>query len=257
MLLLLCFLKGLADLPESIQNGLLAAFRVGGLLIPAGQGHGKHRPPNRGDGKGQDHGCGGIDAEVFSQQHQGQAGNEGDDRADVTVGIAHGGNIVHTLMVGDLGKHGVIEHQTAVKAYLGDDENGQKHQPVLRHAQSGAAENAQNDHQQKQRLFIAPAVGKGAADRADDGNQNGGNRACVAPIAEVQVLVDPGRGGQGVKVDGKQGGHQQGKGGIADVVEDPASFQRRELELVFHIRFSLLSLFFVRAVPYIINQRLP
>ena len=101
------------------------------------------------------------------------------------------------------------------------------------HTQATAGDTAQKNGEQEDGLLELP-VGQRTADGGDDGNQNCGNRACVTPVAQVHILVDAGRTGQRIEVDGDQGGHQQGEGGIADVVEDPVALQCREFEFFFH-----------------------
>ena len=105
-------------------------------------------------------------------------------------------------------------------------------------SQGGTAENTQHDTQSEQRLFEAFVVRQGAADGADERNQKGGNGGGDAPVGEVLALRQPGGIGQGVEIDGDDGGDQQNKGGVADVVADPGFFQSREFELFFHIPLS-------------------
>ena len=105
-------------------------------------------------------------------------------------------------------------------------------------SQGGAAENTQHDAKGEQGLFKALVVRQSAADGTDEGYQKGGNGGGNAPVGEVLALRQPGGVGQGIEIDGDDGGDQQNKGGIADVIANPGFFQSREFELFFHIPFS-------------------
>ena len=100
-------------------------------------------------------------------------------------------------------------------------------------AQAGAGHTAENDRQQENRLF-KPPVRQGAANGSDEGNQNGGKGAGIAPVTQIHIFVDAGGTCQGVEVNGDQSGNQQRKGRVTDIVKDPVLFQGRQLEFFFY-----------------------
>ena len=129
MLLPLDLLEGPGQLGEGIPDGVGRCLHIGLLPVFPEQGQGADQPPGGNDQEGQHHGGGHRQANLASQEHQHQADHEGDHGADVAVGIAQGGHIVHPLFGGDLRQHGVIKDQTGGKANFCQYKNHQKGQP--------------------------------------------------------------------------------------------------------------------------------
>ena len=46
--------------------------------------------------------------------------------------------------------------------------------------------------------------------------------------------MNPRGGGQGIKINGNQGGHQQNEGGISHIVQNPVFLQSREFQVFVH-----------------------
>ena len=224
---------GAAQLPEGIHQGALFGGDEGSLPVASQQGNGAGNPPQGGNQKGDDHGASRAQAEGVRHQHQNQARNEGNHGADVAEGEAHGGHLVHPLVRGDLRQHGVVEDNAGGVANPGQNEQAQEGQPARGEAQHCAACHACQHGHNKELLFHS-AVCQCAANGAENGYQNGGDGAGVAPVAHVKVVVQPGVFRQGVKENGNQRGHQQNEGGIAHIVENPAFFQRCEFEFFLH-----------------------
>ena len=107
---------------------------------------------------------------------------EGDHGADITEGITHRGDVVHPLGGGDFRQHGVIEHDAGMEAHLRQDEDSQEEQPVGGNTQGGAGDTAQY-HSQQEYGLLELQVRHRAADGGDDGDQNGGDGAGIAPVA--------------------------------------------------------------------------
>ena len=239
------FLPGVPDGPAQLTEGILqraaASFHKGGLAVLFQKGQGAQNPPKGGNEESAHHGGGLAQAEGVVHEHQNQAENEGNHGADVAEGVAHGGDLVHAVSGGDLREHGVVEHQAGGVVHLCHNKNHKKAQPARRQTQSGAADAAHGRRQQEDLLLEFP-VRQGAADGGDKGNQNGGNGACIAPIAEVKVLVKAAGACQGIEVNGKHGRYQKRKGRVSDVVEDPALFQRGQFEFLHMVPFLLLFL---------------
>ena len=129
MLLPLDLLEGPGQLGEGIPDGVRRCLHIGLLPVFPEQGQGADQPPGGNDQEGQHHGGGHRQADLASKKHQHQADHEGDHGADVAIGIAQGGHIVHSLFGGDLRQHGVIKDQTGGKANFCQYKNHQKGQP--------------------------------------------------------------------------------------------------------------------------------
>ena len=232
MLLCLGILEGADQLAEGVAQGRALTVHVGGLLIALQQGQAENDPPCGGDQECHHHGAAHGHAEAVAEQHQHQTDHKRHHGADVAEGITQRGDVVHPLIGGDLGQHGVIEYDAGMEADLCQNEDTQEPQPVGGDAEAGAGDASQKNRQKEDGLLELP-VGEGAADGSDNGHKDGGDGAGVTPVAEVHILVDTGGTGQRIEVDRDQGGHQQSKGGVADVVEDPVAFKGSELGL-FH-----------------------
>ena len=226
--------NGAGQLAEGISPGALAVGDIGLLPVAFCQGQGAAQPPQSGDQEGQHHGGGLAQTEAAAAQHQHQAENKGNHRADVAIGVAHGGNGVHPAFFGDFRQHGVIKHNAGGIAHPGGYKNAQEQQPPTGKAQQSAADDADCHAKQEQGLLEIP-VGQCAADGSDDSHQHRGDGAGIAPVAQVQVLVHSGRGCQGIEINGNQSGHHENKGRIADIIENPAPLQCREFEGFVHV----------------------
>ena len=236
MLLLLHFLEGLGQTAEAVQKRMVTGLHEGNLAVGLQQRQGADHPPHGGDHKGNGHGSAHGQADLARKQHQRQTGNKGNDGTDVAHGITHSGNIVHPLLGGHLGQHGVVEHQTGVEAHLGDDEDHKEGKPRPCGAQRRAADSAQQHTECKDGFFIPPMIRQRTAEGADQRHKQSGQRGGVAPVGHILRLRQSGSIRQGVEVNGHNGGNQQDKGGITDVIQHPISFQGRKSEFIFHMR---------------------
>ena len=212
------------------QTGKGRAHRAGTAfhkkLLPIGldQRQAHAHPPQGGDAEGDEHGSRHAQTQTVGKQHGHQTGHKGQAGADIAPGIAQRGHIVHPLGIGHVGQHGIIKNQTARIAHLGDDKQNQKQQPLLGKAQADAAHGTHRQKGQEDGLFKALVVGHGAEHRAQNGHQQGGDRGRIAPIGQIIHVAQSGGAGQMVEVDGHDGGHQQGKGRVAHVIEHPVFF---------------------------------
>ena len=241
VLLLLGFLDGLPKLTEGLQESTLHRRLVSGLLMVLHQRQGAGKPPGTGDGKADDQSGDLRNAEAFIAKGQHKAQGEGNAGADVAEGIAGGGDPIHPFRGGDLREHCIVEYQAGGIANSGHYEDHQEGKPAPGSAQSKTGKSADQHCTHKQGLFIAFPVSQCAAQRADDGNQNGSNRAGIAPVGKVIGLRNTGGGCQRVKVDRQQSCYQQDKGRVANIIEVPALFGFVQLQF-FHRQF-LLSLY--------------
>ena len=238
MLLLPNLPEGASQLSAGGENGAAGMLHEGGLTVTLQQRLGAYEPPPGGNEEGYDHGRSRADADFAAEQHQKQAKNEGNHGADVAVGVAHGGYRVHPHVGGDLREHGVVEHQAGGISHLGQNEHDQKRQPSAHAAHGGAAENAQKHTGHENGLFEPPMVGQRAADGTDDGHQQRGDGTGIAPVGQIQRLVQPAGSRQSVEINGNQSRNQQNERGIADVIENPAPLQCGEFDF-FHFYHSL------------------
>ena len=229
--------EGAAQLPEGILDGMLRPLHIGLLTVALQQRQCAAQPPDGNQQEGDSHSRAGGQANFVPQQHQHQAENEGNDGADVAIGVALGGDVVHACIGGDLRQHGVVEHQAGGIAHLGQNIDHQKGQPAPGSAQGGAADNAQQHHGYEQLLFKALLVCQCAADGGDEGHHQCRYGACIAPEGQILAFVQSACACQGIKVNGNQGGYQQDEGGVAHIVENPVSFQGRELKFFLHSDF--------------------
>ena len=175
---------GAAQLPEGVKQRAFLRGDEGGLPVAPQQRDGASHPPQGGNQKRDDHGAALGQAEGTGHQHQNQAEDEGNYRADVTKGKAHGGHLVHALLGSDLRQHGVVEDNAGGVADPGQNKQAQEGQPARRGAQHCAACHAHQHGDDKKGLFQLP-VRQRAADGAENGHQNGGDGAGVAPVAHV------------------------------------------------------------------------
>ena len=127
---------------KALPDGMFLHLHKVHLLILAQQGQGGHQPPGGGDkeGKVQRRHLG--DADAPGPQHQRQTDHKGHTAANVTPGIAFGGDLIHPVRHSHIAEHGVIEHQTARKTHLGKDEDEQERQPGACHPHGAAADHA-------------------------------------------------------------------------------------------------------------------
>ena len=223
--------EGLAQLPEGIPDGVGAPLYAGALAIGFQKGQGAAQPPQGDQQEGQDHGCRGGKTQRIAEKNQQQAQDKGNHGADIAKGVAHGGDIVHPVLPGDFRKHGIVEYQAGGVAHLCQYVDNQKGQPASGGTEDGTAQDSYQHGDHKQLLFKAALVRQRAADGADNGNQQGGDGTGIAPEGQVLALVQAAGGGQGIEVNGNQGGYQQDKGRVAHIVENPVSLQGGKAEL--------------------------
>ena len=229
MLVLFGLLKGACQLLEGSGNGIAGSFLISGLLVLLGQGNAANQPPNGSNNKGDDQCSHLTDAEYLMAQYHHQAQHKGNHRADVAQGVAQGGDPVHSVVVGNFREHGIVKYIGRGVAHLGNHKDDQEGQPAPGNTQSGAADGTQQHTEQKQGLLKASLVCQRTANRSDNGNQNGGDGASIAPVGQIVGLADVCALGKGIEVNGEQSGNQQNEGRVCHIVENPALFQLGKL----------------------------
>lgn len=161
------------------------------LLILAQQGQGGHQPPDGGDQEGKVQRCHLGDTDAPGPQHQRQTDHKGHTAANVTPGIAFGGNLIHPVRHSHIAEHGVIEHQTARKAHLGKDEDEQERQPGACHPHGAAADHAHCHAEGEDGLFEVAGIRQCAKDRAEHRRDDCDRRGCIAPVGRYSTELRP------------------------------------------------------------------
>ena len=210
--------EGVADAGKALLDGMFLHLLKVHLLILAQQGQGGHQPPDGGDkeGKVQRRHLGDTDAP--GPQHQRQTDHKGHAAADITPRVPAGGHHVHPLRGGHIAQHGVVEHQTAGVADLGNDKNDQKGQPCARQTHGTADDDAHKKAEHEDGLLEASGVRHRAEDRAEDGRDDGHDRAGIAPVGQILHRAQAPGCRQRVEENGDKGGHHQHKGRVAHIV---------------------------------------
>ena len=181
------------------------------------EGDGKYRPPDTGQ---QDGGFHGGNTEIGEQQ-QDDGDDEGDGAAaQISHGVAPGGNPVHTLVGGNVRQKGIIEYIGPGKTDVGDHVSHQHELPASGEGRHRRKAHAQRQKKDEQLLFHAPEVAesaqKGRHYRDDQGS--GGN--ADAPPFVARVPRDA-----GVVNRKYRRHHVGGVHGVGPVVQNPAFFR--------------------------------
>ena len=211
-------LQGLPDAHKALADGVLLHLHIVDLAVFFQQRQGDHQPPYGGNDQ-RDRQRGHLaEPHCAAAQHQRQTDHKGHAAADIAPRVPAGGYHVHPLRGGHIAQHGVIKHQTAGVADLGNDKNDQKGQPCARQAHGAAADDAHEKAEHEDGLFKA----LGVRQRAQNGAQNGGDHrddgTCVAPVGQIVHLAHPTGLGQRIEEDGHQRGDHQHKGRVAHIV---------------------------------------
>ena len=208
------------DVADSVLGTALATVL---LLIGANERQGKDEPPGTSDDKRQTRRQHGRDAKSGATHDERQADDERHGGTDVAPGITRAGHGVHALVGGNVGQHGVVERHRRVKADGAQHVHGQKchggHWDSLRQAKNQARE----EKAQEELDFVASVVGKCAQNGHEHGDDQRGDRLCIAP-GDHQV----GRGSagiDGVKVNGHHRGIEQHEGRIAHIIHNPVTLE--------------------------------
>ena len=219
---------GVSDLGEhtahDVADGVLGtALATVLLLIGANERQGKDEPPGTSDDKRQTRCQHGRDAKSGATHDERQADDERHGGTDVAPGIARAGHGVHALVGGNVGQHGVVERHRRVKADGAQHVHGQKchggHWDSLRQAKHQARE----EEAQEELDLVAGVVGKRAQNGHEHGDDQRGDRLCIAP-GDHQV----GRRSAGidsVKVNGHHRGIEQHEGRIAHIIHNPVTLE--------------------------------
>lgn len=129
-------------------------------------------------------------------------------------------------MIGRIYEHGVVKDKGNVEAHFRHDEGDQKALPGFEKGKEKGSEDGE-DHG-KEETFLPPygAVGeppeKGAGNGGDQCRGGDGH----APVGEVFRAGNAASLRKALKVNRKDGGHQEDKSGIANIVEHPVPFFR-------------------------------
>ena len=205
------FLQGMAQSHQEIF-ALGFPLQVVDLLIGAKDGHAHDQPPEGDNDEGDGHGLSLAHADLPGLEDQDKADDKGQAASDIAPGEAAGGNGIHPVFGGDIGQHGIIDDQTELIANPGNDEDHQEHDPAPGQAHGQAACGAQEDDGHKEGLFAAPAVGKTAQNRAQNGYDQRGKGDGVAPEGQIVHGRDALGFRQGIEEDRDQCRHQQCEG---------------------------------------------
>ena len=218
LLVLRQMLQGLPDAHKALTDGVLLHLHIVDLAVFFQQRQGDHQPPHGGNDQRDGQRSHLTKPHRTAAQHQRQTDHKGHAAADIAPRVPAGGYHVHPLRGGHIAQHGVVEHQTAGVADLGNDKNDQKGQPCARQAHGAAADDAHEKAEHEDGLFKA----LGVRQRAQNGAQNGGDHrddgTCVAPVGQIVHLAHPTGLGQRIEEDGHQRGNHQHKGRVAHIV---------------------------------------
>lgn len=191
-------------------------------------------PPCRIDDEGKGHGGLHGKPQAFVHQYQGQGQEEGNAASNISPGITVRGDAVQSFRSRHIHQHGIIKDQACAVSYLGDDEYHQKGEPGRWKGEDRTCRHAQDHAEGEQRFFEILCVSQRTQGGAKDGDQDCGDAGGISPVGQVIHLRDPGAAGQGVEIDGEDGGNQQDEGGIAHIVENPVFFQFGKLCMFLH-----------------------
>lgn len=186
---------------------------------------GSQQPPGSHDEEGNPHGRLHGEPQAPGSQHDPQAYDEGDTAPDIAPGIALGGDLVQPVRLCHVVEHGVIEHKTGGIADPGDHEDDQEAQPGGGDAHGHASDRPHQKGSQEDRFLVVLRVRHSAEHRTDEGHSEGGHGGRVPPVSQVCNRGQPCLLCQIVEIDGNDGGHKQGEGGVAHVIQDPRLFQ--------------------------------
>ena len=227
--------QGLADAGKTLSHCVLFHLHIVELAVAFQQRQGGHEPPHRRQDKRDVQRRHLADANGPRPQHKAETDHEGDAAADVAPRIAPAGHLIHPLRRGHIPEHGVVEHQTARKSHLRNDEDDEEGQPRRRRAHGAASHDAHADAEHEDGLFEASGVRHRAEDRAEDGRDNGHDRAGIAPVGQILHRGQAAALCQCVEENGDKGRHHQHKGRVSHIVQDPVPFQPRQA------KFAILS----------------
>ena len=169
-----------ANAAHSVDQRVLLARLVVGLLDVLEHGHGECHPPGSRDHKGDLHGR--LQAHAKGpHQHKRQAGEKRHAAANIAPRIALARDFVHTVVRRGVNQQRVIEHERRVERHGGDHVNHEKRHCAGGEAHGHACHGARPHRPNDELLLHALLIGNGTQDGHEQCDDQRGHGLCIAP----------------------------------------------------------------------------